>query len=101
MEKSAISLADVKNVAHLAKLPVSDALLEKFHTQIGSVLGYMSRIQSLPTDSVEETSQVTGLENVFREDVVDRARMFSQEEALANAKRVHEGYFVVGALIHK
>ncbi len=93
-----LSVADVKKVAGLAGLPVSEELAEKFRSQLLSVLGYVGRIGELDTEGVVETSQVTGTENIFREDVVEESRMFTQEEALQNAKRTHDGYFMVKAV---
>ncbi len=83
----------------LAMLPMSEIRIAKLHLQLSSVLHYMSKIKKLNTDNIHKTSQVTKLENVFREDEVNEARMFTQLQALANAKRVHEGYFVVNAII--
>lgn len=96
-----LTLSDVRKIATLAMLPLSEILIAKFHSQLASVLEYMSKIQRLNTEDVEETSQVTKLENIFREDKIDKERMFTQSQALANAKRVHEGYFVVNAIITK
>jgi len=45
--------------------------------------------------------QVTGLENATREDEVQEERMFTQEEALRNAPRTHNGYFVVDQILDK
>lgn len=95
---TALTLDDVRHVAKLAHLTLTDEQLELFRSQLSSVLEYMSKIQTLDTKNVVETSQVTGLENVFREDVVEEARMLSQDQALSNAKRKHNGYFVVDAL---
>ena len=94
-----LSISDVKKVAALASLPVSDALAEKFRPQLLSVLGFVGEIGTLDTEGVVETSQVTGLENIYREDVVEESSMFTQKEALQNAKRTHNGYFVVKAVI--
>ena len=59
----------------------------------------VSELQSVNVEGVEPTFQVTGLENVMRDDVVDEKRMFTQEQALANAKQTHDGYFVVPQVI--
>lgn len=98
---ASLSLADVRHVVQLAHLPVSEEQLAQFHTQIHSVLSYMSTIQQLPTQGVSETSQVTGLTNILREDIVDTDRMFTQEQALANAKRRHKGFIVVNAVLEE
>ena len=89
---------EVRRIANLAKLPLTDEEVKKFREQLSSVLSHMAKIQSLDTSKVTETSQVTGLENVFREDVVDKDRLLSQKDALANAKNTHKGYFVVPAI---
>ena len=44
---------------------------------------------------------MTGLVNVFREDEVDVVHMLSQEEALANASRYYNGFFVVDQIIEQ
>lgn len=93
-----LTIDQVRHVATLAYLVLTDEQLETFRVQISSVLDYVSKIQQLDTDHVVETSQVTGLENVFREDMVDEKTMLSQDEALSQAKKTHNGYFVVPAV---
>lgn len=93
-----LTASDIKHIAKLANLTLTDAQIEKLATQLTSVIDFMSKIQSLDTKNIVETSQVTGLENVFREDIVDEKRMLTQKEALSNAKSVHHGYFVVKAV---
>ncbi len=99
MTTTQLTPAQVKKVAKLANLSVTPAQEEKFAGQLTGVLEFMSKIQSLDTESVPETSQVTGLTNVFREDLIDEARMFSQEEALSGAKQTHDGFFMVPAVL--
>lgn len=96
-----LSLDEVKHIAKLAKLTLSDDQIAQFTSQLASVLDYVSRIQSLSTKGVTETSQVTGLENVTREDVIDKNQMITQEEALSNAKKSYKGYFVVDAIFEE
>lgn len=86
---------DVLHVAKLANLQLSDEQVKKFEKQLSSVIDYVSKIQELNTKGVKETSQTTGLENVFREDKVETERVLSQEEALGNAKKTYNGFFVV------
>ena len=98
MKSFPITPAVVVKVAQLAHLTLTPVQEEKFAKQLSSVLAYISKVQALDTNNVEETSQVTGLTNVFREDVVDTERMLTQEQALSNAKKTHKGYFVVPAV---
>lgn len=99
--KKKILSSDVKHIAKLANLNLSDAQIDKITPQFTSVLDLVSKIQKLNTENVPETSQVTGQENVFREDVVDNKRILTQDEALSNAKNKHNGYFVVNAIFEE
>jgi aspartyl-tRNA(Asn)/glutamyl-tRNA(Gln) amidotransferase subunit C len=92
---------DITRIAKLASLPVSEQQAEELTEQVGVTVSYVSQLQSLATDEIEETSQVTGMENVLREDEVDTSRMFRQEEALANAKRTYNGFFVVDRVLEE
>ena len=64
-------------------------------------VGYVSQLQSVNTEDVVETSQVTGLENVLREDEIDESRILTQEEALSGAKSTHNGFFVVDRIFEE
>ena len=88
----------VRHLAKLANLNLSQNQLLKLLPQFRSVIDLVSKVQSLNTDNIPETSQVTGLENVFREDMVDEKRMLSQKEVLANAKKTHKGFIEVMAI---
>ena len=65
-----ITQDEVKHIAKLAKIKLSDADIPKFTDQLGNILGFIAKLQEVNTDNVEETSQVTGLENVTRVDEI-------------------------------
>lgn len=90
---------DVKHVALLANLQISQEEEEKFEKQLSDVLSYIDKLQKVDTDGVPETSQTTGLENVMREDTT--APSLSQDEALSNAKNKHNGLFKVKGILEK
>ncbi len=75
-------------LATLANLPVSDI-------DITPILDLVSKLKTISTDNIQPTSQVTGQTNVFRDDKIDTDRVLTQEEALSNAKKTKNGYFVV------
>ncbi len=101
MKGSSISAEDIKKIANLANIPISDTQAEELTKQVDVTVSYVSKLQELPTDSVVETSQVTGLENVVREDIVDKSRILTQKEALENAPHTHNGFFVVDAVLEE
>ena len=90
---------DIQHIAKLANLLI-DADQEKlFTSQLTAILAFVSKLQEIPTDNVEPTAQVTGLVNVYREDVIDESRILSQKDALRNAKVTNNGFFVVPAVL--
>lgn len=90
---------DVNHVAKLANLPLKPEEKEKFEKQLSEILSYVGKLKEINTKNVEITSQVTGLENVTRED--ETTPSLSQEEALLNTKSQHNGLFKVKAILEK
>ena len=99
MADQVITQDDVKHVAKLANLPVSDNSIPTFQKQLESILEFVRTVQTADTEGVEETTQVTGLENILREDKIDDSRTFTNEQALSNAKNKHNGFFMVKAIL--
>lgn len=87
-----LSREQVKKVAKLANLPISEQEEEVYSEQLSKILDYIDQLNSIDTDSVEPTFNVTGNSNVWREDEVTES--LSQDDALVNAPKVKDGYFV-------
>ena len=98
-KRNKLTTKDVEHVAKLAQLPISKRQMDQLTEQLDATVAYVSQLQSLDTKGVVETSQVTGLENVFREDVIDASRILNQEDALSQSSRTHNGFFVVDAVL--
>jgi aspartyl/glutamyl-tRNA(Asn/Gln) amidotransferase C subunit len=90
-----------KHVADLANIPISNQEAENLADAFEETLEVVDQLQSLDVEQTEPTHQVTGLTNVWREDKVNQEKMFSQQEALANAPKSHQGFFVVDRIISK
>lgn len=96
MKKIILSKDDVLHIAKLAKLNINDKLIDKYQHQMTDIVGFVSELEELKTEGVTPTSQVTGLVNVFRDDIISPS--MSQEEVLANAPRKHNGFFLTDAV---
>ncbi len=96
-----LTTSEVRHVADLAKLKLTDEELENYRKQLSSILDLVGKLKAVNTEGIEPTNQVTHLENVFREDAVDEERMLTQEEVLSNAKRKCKGFFVVKAIFEE
>lgn len=90
---------DVEKIAQLANIPVSPELATDLADGFTKTLKVVDQLNSVDVTGVEPTNQVTGLENVLREDEIDASRMFTQEEALAQGKRTYNGFFVVDQVL--
>jgi len=96
-----ISPEQVDHIAHLANIPTSQAERERLAHEFSDTLNVVDQLKQVDVTDVEPTHQVTGLENVWREDLVDKDSMFSQEEALQNATQTHDGFFVVKRILEE
>jgi len=70
---------NVRHIAKLARLKLSEEEVQKFTKELSSILGYVEILNELDTENVEPTAQVTGLTNVFREDVVHESEATTEE----------------------
>ncbi len=87
----------VKHVADLARLGLSEEEIELYQRQLSAILEYAAILQRLDTDAIPPTASVLPVLNVMRED--EPAVSLSQEDALANAPSVAEGHFRVRAIL--
>lgn len=92
---------DVEHVAKLAKLTLTSKEVTKFQKQLSKIVEYISELNDIDTSKVLPTSQTTGLENVFRVDEVKSSNLLTQDEALSGTEQIHNGLFVVKAVINK
>lgn len=92
---------DVEHIAKLANVSIKEEEEEKLTRGFNTVLGVVDLLNAVDVAGVEPTTQVTGLTNAFREDTVDEAAMFDQKKALANAKKTHNGFFVVERVLEE
>ncbi|KKR65282.1 MAG: Aspartyl/glutamyl-tRNA(Asn/Gln) amidotransferase subunit C [Candidatus Curtissbacteria bacterium GW2011_GWA1_40_47] len=90
---------DINYVARLANLPLSDEEKKTFEKQLKEVLNYFSNLNEVNTKTVEPIGHITGLVDVVREDKT--APSISQEDALVNAPKTHNGFFEVEAIFEE
>ncbi len=73
MTTTSVTQDDVLRLAQLSSLQLSDDEIATLQTDLGNILGYIEQLGELDTTGVEPTYQVTDLENVWRDDVVQTA----------------------------
>ena len=67
---STITTDDVRHLAQLSNLQLADDEVDTLRGDLENILGYIELLGELDTTGVEPTYQVTGLENVWRDDEV-------------------------------
>ena len=81
---STITNDDVRHLAQLGSLQIPDVEAESLRVGIEKIINYINQLDELDTDGVEPTYQVTGLQNVWRDDeIIDSSVSRQQLLALA------------------
>jgi len=65
-----ISTSDIQHLASLSSLALTDDEVDGLRQDLENIIGYIEQLGKLDTSGVEPTYQVTGLENVWREDEI-------------------------------
>jgi aspartyl-tRNA(Asn)/glutamyl-tRNA(Gln) amidotransferase subunit C len=92
-----ITREEVEYVAHLSRLALTEAEMERFAGQLDAILQYMAKLNELDTEGVEP--MVHGIEapELVRHDEVGES--LPRQEALRNAPESSEGCFKVPRII--
>ncbi|MCL4834646.1 MAG: Asp-tRNA(Asn)/Glu-tRNA(Gln) amidotransferase subunit GatC [Caldilineaceae bacterium] len=94
-----LSNEEVRHVAELAKLELSDEEISHYAEQLSAILDYAEQIQGVDTSSVPPTPYVLPLRNVMAEDVLGEC--LPNEAAVGNAADAKNGYFRVRAIFEE
>ena len=89
----------VEKVAHLARLELNETETQEMIKDMSKILDFMAKLNELDTSGVEPLVYMTGDVNVLREDVVKQ--QITHEEALHNAPKHDDDYFLVAKVIEK
>jgi aspartyl-tRNA(Asn)/glutamyl-tRNA(Gln) amidotransferase subunit C len=85
-----IDEAQVRKVANLARLDLTESEVEEFAGQLSAIIDYVEKMNGLDTSNVEPLAHCLPISNVFREDVIRES--LGTEKTLANAPE-HDGEF--------
>jgi aspartyl-tRNA(Asn)/glutamyl-tRNA(Gln) amidotransferase subunit C len=83
----------VKKVAKLANLSISEKDEEKFSDQLTAILDYIEELNTVNTEGIKPLFNINEATNVLRDDK-DLGNGLSQEDALSNAPQKKDGFFV-------
>jgi aspartyl-tRNA(Asn)/glutamyl-tRNA(Gln) amidotransferase subunit C len=92
-----IDSGQVRKVARLARLDLSDAEVQEFTGQLEAILEYVEKLNELDTTEVEPLAHCLPIDSVFREDEVRDS--LGTEKVLANAPQRDGPFFKVPRIL--
>ena len=96
-KETILSGDDVRAIADLARLELSEDDIARYQQQLSDILDYFQKLEELDTSHIDPTSSVLPLTNVMREDKATPA--LSIDEAIANAPASDGEQFQVSAVL--
>jgi len=92
-----IDETQVRKVAKLARLELTEAEVDEFTGQLSAILDYVEKMDELDTTEVEPLAHCLPISNVFRQDCVKDS--LGTEQALANAPQRDGEFFKVPKIL--
>jgi len=92
-----IDEAQVRKVAQLGRLDLSDAEIADITSQLSGILGYIEKLNEVDTSNVEPLAHCLPVSNVFRADEIKES--LGTEKTLANAPESDEDFFKVPKIL--
>ena len=92
-----LSYEQVKHIAWLARLSLSEQEIEKFSLQLSNILENFEILKEVDTSDIPAATHIIPLRNVLRKDVVTGS--YPLAEILANAPRQSENCFQVQVIL--
>lgn len=92
-----IDEAQVRKVAKLSRLELTEAEVEEFTGQLSAILDYVEKMNELDTEGIEPLAHCLPISNVFREDCVKES--LGTEKALDNAPQRDGDFFKVPKIL--
>jgi len=93
-----IDQSQVRKVAKLSRLELTEAEVEEFTGQLSAILEYVEKMNKLNTTSVEPLAHCLPIKNVFRADCIKES--LGTEKTLANAPQRDGGFFKVPKILN-
>lgn len=96
-EAHTLSTEEVRAIAELAKLELTDEEIELYSGQLSAILGYFEKLQQLDTSHIAPTASVLPLKNVLRAD--EPQPPLPPDAVVANAPDAEGHQFRVSAVL--
>jgi aspartyl-tRNA(Asn)/glutamyl-tRNA(Gln) amidotransferase subunit C len=92
-----VSSQQVRHIAKLARIGMTDAEIEALVPELNNILGWVEQLGEVATDGVEPLATVIDLKLRLRDDAVTDGNI--RDAVLANAPEAQHGFFAVPKVI--
>ena len=92
-----VDASQVRHVAKLARIAMSDAEVEAMVPEFNNILHWVEKLSAVDTDGVEPLTAVIDQKLRLRDDVVNDGN--ARDAVLANAPDAQHGFFAVPKVI--
>lgn len=92
-----IDKLQVRKVAKLARLDLTDAEVDEFSSQLSAIIEYVEKMNQLDTAGVQPLAHCLPVSNVLRQDIVKES--LGTEKTLANAPDRDDNFFKVPKIL--
>lgn len=93
-----ISKKEIKHIAKLARLGLSEKEMGKMEKELSSILEYFEKLKEVDVSKVEPTFHSVPIENVMREDKVNEKSKTQSTKLLYLAPETKDGYLKVKSI---
>jgi len=94
-----ISKKQVQHIAKLARVELTEKEKEKFSKELSSILDYVGQLRKVDTKTIKTIKQITGLENVEREDESGAKNQELRKKILEQAPKRKGDHFQVPKIL--
>ena len=85
-----LTTKQIQHIATLARIDIKENEIEEHGSKLSSIIDYIGQLQEVDVANIEPTAQVTGLENIMREDLIENCDEDIQIAALKQAAEKEE-----------
>ena len=99
MAQNKIDIEQVKQVARLSRLDLTEAEISQFTSQLGAILEYVKKLDQLDTSKVEPLAHCLPINNCLRKDEVKPS--LGTDKTIANAPESDGQFFMVPKILEE
>jgi aspartyl-tRNA(Asn)/glutamyl-tRNA(Gln) amidotransferase subunit C len=90
---------EIIHIANLARIGVKEEEIAGYQKDLSAVLDYFKELEELDTNDVQSISHITGMDNVYRNDVVEEYGEIGVKNILDNAPETKDGQIKVKSVL--